>query len=127
MARIPQPIELAEFKGADRKNPQRYRKSVPKSGMPLGNAPAHLSPEAQSVWFELEAYSLPGVLTGADRLLFEIASNLMAEYREDPKGFTAARIEKLVGCLARLGMSPADRQKLGVEKDAEEDNAFNDF
>lgn len=127
MARIPQPREIAELKGSDKKNPQRYRNIVPKQEMPLGNAPDYLASDAQKVWFELEAYALPGVLTGAERVLFEITSNLIAEYRRDPIEFQVGKYGHLITCLGKLGMSPADRQKLGVSKAKEEDNEFSGF
>ena len=123
MARHAQPRELASLKGADRKNPQRYRKDAPKSHMPLGNAPDHLTETQSGCWFELQSYALDGVLTGADRAMMELASKLLAESRENWVDFSAARMGHLVGILARLGLSPADRQKLGTEK-APDGNPF---
>lgn len=126
MARIAQPVELAKLKGAHKKNPQRYKKEPPKSAHPLGESPKHIRGKSKDSWDELCKYCLKGVLTGADRFILEISSNLLAEYRSDPQEFSAAKLEKLIGCLARLGMTPADRQKLGVEKKAE-DESFDDF
>lgn len=114
MARHRQPAEVARLKGSDRKDPQRYRTEAPKSELPLGNAPEHLSGGAQTAWFELSGYALPGVLTGADRFVMEVTASLLAEFRADPTAFTAGRYAQLVGCLARLGLTPADRQKLGT-------------
>ena len=111
------------MKGADRKNPQRYRSKAPKSGVPLGNAPAHLSASEQAAWFELQSYALPGVLTGADRTVMEMGARLLAESRDNWLDFSAAKIGHLVGILARLGMSPADRQKLGTA-DGGDENPF---
>ncbi|KAB7769353.1 hypothetical protein [Xanthomonas maliensis] len=126
MARHKQPDELARLKGADKQNPQRYKRQVPKSKAALGKAPDHLSPEAISAWKELEKHALPGVLTGADRFVMEVAASLLAEFRNSPPDFKAAKYSHLIGCFARLGLSPADRQKLGTEKPPEE-NAFNEF
>lgn len=126
MARHTQPRELAELKGAHKANPQRYRKEAPKSEYALGSAPDHLSPGAKAVWFELETYALTGVLTGADRLIMETTSVLVSQFRADPEGFPGNRLGHLIGCLARLGLTPADRQKLGMDKPPE-DNPFNDF
>ena len=118
-----QPLEIAKLKGAHKKDPQRYRKEVPKSKLPLGEAPAHLTPEAAACWFEISGYSIPGVMTGADRIALEVLSNLLAEYRDDPRGFTAAKLNQLIGSLGRFGMTPSDRTKLGVEK-SKADNPF---
>lgn len=126
MARHPQPIELAKLKGANKRNPQRYRAEVPKSGHALGRAPDHLSAAAKAVWFELETYALKGTLTGADRLVMETTSVLVSQFRADPVGFQAAKIGHMIGCLARLGLTPADRQKLGTVK-APEGNPFDEF
>lgn len=127
MARHAQPRELAELKGANKKNPQRYQTETPKNNSPLGPPPPHLKAKAREVWFELEANCLPNVITAAERFLFEILSNLIAEYRRRPSAFPAAKYTHMVGLLARLGYSPADRQKLGVAKKGEETNPFAAF
>jgi hypothetical protein len=140
MARHAQPREIAELKGADRKNPQRYRGEVPKSGLPIGNAPDHLSDGAKKCWFELETYASPGVLTGSDRIALELASVLLAKQRrwiEPPEGiaveeiwkfmaFSNGELNALVGLLARLGMTPSDRQKFGIG-DKDKENSFDEF
>jgi phage terminase small subunit len=126
MARHAQPREVAELKGATRHNPQRYVSETPKNDRPLGAMPDHLTPEAKAVWFEVEEYLLPGVMTAADRLVMEMLCELLAEFRAGPKEFPANRLGHLIGCLARFGMSPADRQKLGTEK-PKEGNPFDQF
>jgi phage terminase small subunit len=128
MARHAQPREVAELKGALRKHPERYRKQPPAVKQPIGTAPEYMTPAARACWFELESLAPDKVLTGADRVALEVLSNLLAEYRDDPKQFSTSRITHLVGCLARLGMTPADRQKIGVEKDsAGKDDGFEQF
>ena len=126
MSRHAQPRELAELKGATRKHPERYRKQPPVVEQPIGTAPAHLTDEAKACWFELESLAPTGVLRGADRVALETLSNLLAEYRKNPPEFAVGKYTHLIGMLARLGMTPADRQKLGTEKPKEE-NPFNDF
>jgi phage terminase small subunit len=126
MARHAQPVELAKLKGADKIHPERYRKTPPRLEQVLGNAPDHLSEDAKAVWFEMQAYCLPGVMTAADRLLFEMTSTLYAEYRRDPEGFAIGKYGPLIGNLARFGLSPADRQKLGMAT-AEKSNPFDEF
>jgi hypothetical protein len=81
---------------------------------------------ARACWFEVSSLAPRGVLKGADRLILEVTSNLLAEYRTAPTEFAVGKYTHMVGCLARLGMSPADRQKLGTEK-AAEGNEFDDF
>lgn len=126
MARHKQPAELAKLKGAVKKNPQRYRKEAPTTGKGLGKPPAHLPDEVVAVWKELDKCSLPGVLTSADRFVMEVAASLLAEFRTNRADFKAAKYSHLIGCLARLGLTPADRQKLGTEK-PQEGNPFDEF
>lgn len=127
MARIPQPRELAELKGAPKHDPQRYRKEPPKNPYGLGDAPATMDPGAKAAWFELQTHALPGVLTASDRFVVELASNLLAEFRADPMMFSTGKMGNLRGLLAEAGFGPAARQKFGVDKPAKPDNEFNDF
>ncbi len=126
MARHKQPAELAKLKGAEKKNPQRYRKEAPTTGKALGKPPAGLPEDVVTAWKELEKSSLPGVLTSADRFVMEVAASLLAEFRANRAEFKAAKYSHLIGCLARLGLTPADRQKLGTEK-PREGNPFDEF
>ena len=127
MARHPQPREIAELKGATKHDPQRYRKQPPAVEQPLGTAPDHLTEAAKAVWFEVETYAPKGILKGADRIALEMLANLLSEYRNAPTEFAVGKYTHLIGCLARLGMTPADRQKLGVEKAKDETNPFDRF
>src|SRR5690606_10751827 len=105
MARHAQPREVAELKGATRKNPQRYRKTPPACEQPLGTAPDHMGEHAKACWFEIETYAPSGVLRGADRLLLEIASELLAEFRADRKSTrlnsSHVKISYAVFCLKK--------------------------
>lgn len=127
MARHAQPREVADLKGSYKKHPERYRKEPPKSGKPLGKPPKHLLDAAEQAWKEIEKQCLPGVMTGADRFILEIASNLLAEYRSNPAEFAVGKYAHLIGSLARMGLSPGDRQKLGVTPESPEDEEFKDF
>ena len=120
MSNHKQPLEVAEVKGALKWNPRRYKDRKAKSRLPLGQPPKRMSDAAKEIWFELETYSLPGVLTGAERTTMELLSNLLAEYHVDPRAFPANKYGPIISCLARLGMTPADRQKV-IVKDEEED------
>jgi len=119
MARIQQPDEVAKLKGADKKNPQRYRKSIPKSDMPVGNAPAGLDKSAAACWFEIQSLAIPGILTAADRVALELLATLLAEYREDAREFPAHKRKDLISLLARFGMTPSDRNRLAIPKPPE--------
>ena len=126
MGRITQPRELAELKGATKHDPQRYRIESSKSEFELGKPPNFLGESAKETWAELQTYALPGVLTAAERFIFEITANLIVEYRADPSSFSSAKMNNLIGCLARLGMTPSDRQKIGLPNKPKT-NDFDDF
>ena len=108
-----QPDEIAKLKGADKKHPERYRNSIPKSKLPLGEPPKHLTDEAVETWWEISFYAIPGVLTGADRLMLETLANHLAEYRKAPNDYPVSKTNQLINTLGRFGMSPSDRTKLG--------------
>src|SRR5690606_38282335 len=127
MARVPQPREVAELKGATRHNPQRYRTEPAKSSLPLGAAPEGFAGAELRAWVELETYAAAGVLTAAERPLLELTCRLMAEMRTNFAQMPSARITALISCLARLGLTPADRQKVGMPKGEKERDPFADF
>ena len=116
MSNHSQPNEIARLKGETKRRPGRYKNNVPKSRLPCGNPPKTMSDEAQSCWFELSAKAVEGVLTYADTIMLELASNLLAEYRESPVEFPIGKYTHLIGVLARFGMSPSDRTKLDISQ-----------
>lgn len=126
MPRHTQPREVAEARGLIAHNPQRYRNTPPKAAYRLGEPPEHMREEAKRVWFELDTYAAAGVLTCAERPLLEVTANLFADFRDDPSTFPAAKVGTLISALGRLGMSPADRQKLNSAEQPKE-NPFADF
>jgi hypothetical protein len=127
MARHKQPRELAELKGATKVNPERYRNEVPKSNQPFGKYPAERTTDPAECWAEISAECIPGVLTGADRFMVEIAADLLAEYRTDPPGFAVGKYRHLIGLFARFGMSPSDRASLGVAPPDPDEFVFSDL
>jgi hypothetical protein len=104
-----------------------YRGDVPKSDLPFGEYPETRSTDPAVCWQEIAFECIPGVLTGADRIMMEIASDLLAEYREDPAEFTAARLRLMVSCFGKFGMSPSDRCNLGVVPPNPDDFVFSDL
>ncbi|WP_146090491.1 hypothetical protein [Xanthomonas bromi] len=80
----------------------------------MGQPPNHLPEDVAAAWKEIETCALPGVLICSDRFVMEIAASLLAEFRANRADFKAAKYSHLIGCLARLGLTPADRQTLGT-------------
>lgn len=118
---------IAELTGARAKNPGRYRNEAPAAEGELGDPPPHLSAGAAAVWREIASTAPAGVLATADRVAVELAANLVSEYREAPREFLASRIAQMTGLLARLGMTPIDRQRLTVAPAKPEENPFDSF
>lgn len=120
--------EEARIKGADKKNPARYRKDYVAPTGPLGDAPLHMSAGAKAVWFELSSYAPPGLLMAADRFSLEALCELYAEFREDPREFQSARYSVMMSGLGKLGCTPVDRLRLATPKAKEEKaDPFADF
>lgn len=127
MARHAQPREVAELKGATKKNPQRYKTAPPKSSKPLGGAPNWCEKIEKAAWVDLQRMTPAGVLTFADRAVMELSSALLSQFRADRLNFPAAKMTHLVGCLARLGLTPADRQRLTRDVSPRDGDSFSDF
>lgn len=134
MARLKLTPEMAKLKGADKKNPKRYKNPPPRSPYGLGDPPKYLSADAQAIWAEIEQEAPPGCITRSERKMMEMLCQEYAAYREHqrhPKRgvFALGRSDQLIKMLGRLGMSPQDRQRLGVTKSDKPSNAddFSDF
>lgn len=126
MPRHSQPRAIAELKGATKHDPQRYKRQEAISDHPIGEIPDYLSDGAKKVWFEIEHYAPRGVLTGADRMIMATFCELFSEFRETKREMPANRIGQMISCMGRLGLTPADRQKVGFEKPGKK-NDFEEF
>ena len=78
-------------------------------------------------WDEIAANVAPGVLTAADRISLEIASELLFEFRINPFDFASQKLTRLESLLAKFGMNPSDRSKMSVGKPDAPANPFADF
>lgn len=114
------PIEAHALSGSVQKNPKRYegRTTEPRPSAPIGNAPDHLSTEAQKVWEELVSIAPKGSLGCSDRLILEIVCVLTVAFRAGLLT-RASEVSQLINALGRLGLTPADRAKLNVEPQPE--------
>jgi hypothetical protein len=124
------PTAILDLNGAFKKNPDRgrARKNEPKPTGPLGPPPEFLTSPEKLVWFELDEIAPPKVLTNSDRWTVEIAVRLMNRVREDgiggKYGISVGELAQLNQCLIRMGMTPADRSKIGVPPDDDKKNPF---
>jgi hypothetical protein len=122
---------MLELSGSAKKNKARMeaqgRGTEPQPDPEFGNVPRSLTPTQKKYWAELTDLVAPGVLTKADRWLVRLTV-LMAEKVFDGTA-TSSQTATFERCLARLGMSPADRSKIKVSTpDAEpEADPFAEF
>jgi hypothetical protein len=126
MARPRTPTNVLELSGAFKKHPERKRQDAETSG-PLGTAPAHINGAVLNAWNEIVNSAPRDVLTGSDALAIEVAANLLAQFRNDPIEFPAAKLVRLEAMLGKFGMTPADRAKVGGKKEAPKGNPFADL
>lgn len=121
MARPRKPTATLELKGAFKKNPSRARERAnePKPDSEVGMPPDGMPVDAAAIWAELSGHGT--WLTGADRLMLEIACRLFASFRKDE--LDGGGISKLITALSKLGFNPTDRSKVGAPgaKEPEED------
>lgn len=123
MARPRKPTNVLELTGAFKKHPERARKDAEAVG-DLTAPPAHINGAVLHAWNEIAKYAPRDVLTDSDRLSIELAANLLAQFRDDPIEFTAAKLVRLEALLGKFGMTPADRSKVGGKKEAPKGNPF---
>lgn len=107
----------------------RKRVSEPTPAGPPGRCPAGFPKEVKKAWNYLVASCPPGVVTHMDRILLQQAAVMVAKFWADPMGFSLQNHYRLECMLARMGMTPADRSKVQVQKqpDAKPDSKFAQF
>jgi len=118
--------EILELRGAYKTNPERKRPPAPKPDPEVGKPPESLSESARLCWQEIVDICAPGVLTKSDRIMVEVAAVLLDEFRQADEPFMTSRISRLESMLARLGLSPTDRQRVAIPQKPEP-NEFADL
>jgi len=111
--------ELA-LSGTLRNNPGRYASRARTSDLivgPLGQPPRHLSAQAKKVWREIVKDAPEGLLTSADRMLLEIACFLTLKMRSGM--VKNSELGLLSSVLAKLGLTPVDRNKVEAPQQPE--------
>lgn len=125
-----QPLALAQLKGADKKNPKRYReaKAAPAAKVGVGELDRMMTPAGQAVWRDLTPKMVHGVLTIVDGPAWRALCELIAEHNEDPRAFGATRLGKMITLMSLFGMTPVDRAKIRIEQEEKKpDNPFESF
>ena len=105
---------------------KRARAKEPKPRKGLGSPPAGLSPDAIAVWMQMEAETVPGVLTVSDRLAAEVWCMAVARYRDGSA--TNKDVTLLAKGFAWFGLTPSDRSRVQVESQGSpEDSVWRDL
>jgi hypothetical protein len=126
MGRPRKPTSELSLRGAFQRNPSRLkeREGEPVVTGALGPPPDFLSDRAKAVWLEMAGHGT--WLTAADRMMVEIAADLMAQFRSDAAN--TRRVAVLVTVLNKLGFGPAERSKIRApQAKAIEINPFEAF
>ena len=126
MARPRTPTNVLDARGSFKKHPERKREDAETSG-PLDGPPAHINGAVLNASNEIEGSAPLDVLTNSDRISLELAANLLAQFRNDPIDFPAAKLVRLEALLGKFGMTPADRAKVGGKKEKPKGNPFADL
>lgn len=110
------PSAVLEARGAFAHNPDRKREDF-QSGEFDKSAPAYFSPDQVVVWDEIVCLLPPSVLQATDRLAVELTARLVARFRsQDDADVSMAQVAQIRTALASLGMTPADRSRVGAIK-----------
>ena len=131
MGRNRKPTKLLELSGAFEKNPSRRRESEPVCDEPVGPAPARLTENQAKAWNYLvdSAADVPGVLTRLDRAYLELCAIALSDVwgydaSENKKPISAHALNTVGRMLGKLGMTPADRTRLGVVETKPDDDDY---
>ena len=113
------PRAKAAVSGADKKNPQRFRKrNEPKANGPLGDPPEWMGGEQRVVWRDFQR-ELPW-LNESHRALMEIACTVRARLAAgEDVGVQALNL--LRQCLGQMGATPSDASKVSIPDDGDKD------
>lgn len=110
------PSAVLEARGAFAKDPGRRREDFD-SGTFNREPPGYFKPHQREVWDEIVNVLPTSVLQATDRIAVELAARLVAQFRhQDDAEVTSAQVAQIRTALAVLGMTPADRSRVGAKK-----------
>ena len=124
MSRPRTATKVLELKGSFKHDPQRKRarENEPVTDKPLGNPPRHLTKNQKVIWKEIQSKAIEDVLNYSDRLIVEMISVLLDDFRTNYSEFSASKLSRLESMLAKIGMTSADRSRISVEKKTTDEN-----
>lgn len=115
------PVAKADVTGAAAKNPGRHANRNDPSTVPLGKPSTFLDEHGAAAWegFKLE---LPWLME-SDRAMVEVCSLIRGELMAG-KDVGVTRLSMYQSTLSKLGASPADRSKISVPEEEDDDEFF---
>jgi len=118
MPRQRTPTNIHILNGTHKVNPERMRERLSEpEAAPFPKAPPkYLPPEVKTAWQAITDVVPAGVLKAPDIFVVEQLAILIAEMRENPFKMTSGNRSQLRLTLGALGMTPADRSKVMVDK-----------
>lgn len=117
MAKPRTPSAVLEARGAFDKDPARRREDF-SAGEFDPAPPDYFQPHQVDVWNEIVGVLPATVLQATDRMAVELASRLIAQFRQQPDVMvTSAQVAQIRTALAVLGMTPADRSRVSAKKE----------
>lgn len=117
-----QPLGLAKVIGAVERSPGHYQGRKEPKVDPVGEPPEELTDAEKQMWAVFVS-EIPW-LGRSDRTVLELACRLRVRLRQDfEMGVNA--MAQLRMCLSAMGATPADRSKVSVPDEEEEDEFFN--
>jgi phage terminase small subunit len=127
MARPRKPTAELELNGSFTKDPQRResRKYEPPPNGPIGDPPNYFDCNQRDFWHEVVDLVPVGVLTKADRIIVEVIVRKLQDLRNGE--ITGTGLNTLVAALSRLGLTPADRSRVGIQPEKDENGEEDDF
>jgi phage terminase small subunit len=122
------PSSVHERTGAYAHDPKRKRKDPRGVGKLSADPPEHLDFDRfqTRAWRELVEVIPAGVGTGSDKFVVEMAARLIGSIRKTGRA-TAAEFGQLRVYIGSLGLSPADRARLGAPQEDEPEDGFEEF
>ena len=127
MSRPRTPTKVLEARGSFKRHPERKRHGEPEVTEALGKCPKGFMEDQEGAWCDIVNTAPEGVLTSADSILVEVAALLLAEFRESPVDFPAAKLTRLEAILGKFGLNPSERSRMSIAPVIEEVNPFDQF
>ncbi|MBY8335193.1 hypothetical protein [Qipengyuania pacifica] len=117
------PAAKARVTGAAAKNPQRHRDRKDPKGTPLGKPSAFLDEHGKSAWegFKRE---LPWLME-SDRAIIEVCAKVRGGLLSG-EDVGVSKLNMLQTMLSKLGATPADRTRIAIADEDEEEDEFFD-